>query len=155
MSAIYFSLSCCAFTLLDAYLMSNFSSIIEKHLERLSEKYKCRVLLIPPPCSWEIHGQNHTLVNMQPSQLPGFGLPSSGQLQVSDFPFTPTLSIKPPSLQITRPFSALSFQCPAWFNNKIFISGPPERVDNVYGDRNLICTLLPASQVEEQAAATA
>ncbi|KAJ1442800.1 Pyridoxal phosphate-dependent transferase, major domain [Sesbania bispinosa] len=30
------------------------------------------------------------------------------------------------------------------------------RVDNVYGDRNLICTLLPASQaVEEQAAATA
>ncbi|KAK6912817.1 hypothetical protein RJ641_022418 [Dillenia turbinata] len=30
------------------------------------------------------------------------------------------------------------------------------RVDNVYGDRNLVCTLLPASQVvEEQAAATA
>jgi hypothetical protein len=30
------------------------------------------------------------------------------------------------------------------------------RVDNVYGDRNLICTLLSASQVvEEQAAATA
>lgn len=30
------------------------------------------------------------------------------------------------------------------------------RVDNVYGDRNLICTLLPAAQVaEEQAAATA
>ncbi|XP_047158354.1 glycine dehydrogenase (decarboxylating), mitochondrial-like, partial [Vigna umbellata] len=30
------------------------------------------------------------------------------------------------------------------------------RVDNVYGDRNLICTLLPASQaVEEEAAATA
>lgn len=30
------------------------------------------------------------------------------------------------------------------------------RIDNVYGDRNLVCTLLPASQgVEEQAAATA
>lgn len=30
------------------------------------------------------------------------------------------------------------------------------RVDNVYGDRNLICTLLtPSQMVEEQAAATA
>lgn len=30
------------------------------------------------------------------------------------------------------------------------------RVDNVYGDRHLVCTLLPASHVvEEQAAATA
>ena len=30
------------------------------------------------------------------------------------------------------------------------------RIDNVYGDRNLVCTLLPTSQVvEEQAAATA
>lgn len=45
-----------------------------------------------------------------------------------------------------------------YFSNKMItnitlVSG---RVDNVYGDRNLICTLLPVSQmVEDQAAATA
>ena len=34
--------------------------------------------------------------------------------------------------------------------------GLSERVDNVYGDRNLVCTLLPAAQVvEEEKAATA
>jgi hypothetical protein len=31
----------------------------------------------------------------------------------------------------------------------------PGRVDNVYGDRNLICTLQQASQVTEEAAAAA
>ena len=37
-----------------------------------------------------------------------------------------------------------------WFF--FFVTG---RVDNVYGDRNLICTLQPPQEEEEKAAATA
>ena len=41
-------------------------------------------------------------------------------------------------------------------NIEFFCTVISGRVDNVYGDRNLVCTLLPASHVvEEQAAATA
>jgi glycine dehydrogenase len=35
----------------------------------------------------------------------------------------------------------------------IFVASLPGRVDNVYGDRNLVCTLQQASQVAEEAAA--
>ncbi|KAJ9183570.1 hypothetical protein P3X46_007408 [Hevea brasiliensis] len=66
----------------------------------------------------------------------------------------------PPSLLMadawSKPYSREYAAFPAsWLRVAKFwpITG---RVDNVYGDRNLICTLLPASQyVEEQAAATA
>ncbi|GFZ17214.1 glycine decarboxylase P-protein 1 [Actinidia rufa] len=79
----------------------------------------------------------------------------------------------PPSLLMadawTKPYSREYAAFPApWLRSSKFwpttgvypISSDPfspkRRVDNVYGDRNLICTLLPASQVaEEQAAATA
>ncbi|OAY26856.1 glycine dehydrogenase (decarboxylating), mitochondrial [Manihot esculenta] len=56
----------------------------------------------------------------------------------------------------TKPYSREYAAFPAsWLRSAKFWP-TTGRVDNVYGDRNLICTLLPASQyVEEQAAATA
>uniref|UniRef100_A0A2P2MU05 glycine dehydrogenase (aminomethyl-transferring) n=2 Tax=Rhizophora mucronata TaxID=61149 RepID=A0A2P2MU05_RHIMU len=66
----------------------------------------------------------------------------------------------PPSLlmgdQWTKPYSREYAAFPApWLQVAKFWPSTG-RVDNVYGDRNLICTLLSASQfVEEQAAATA
>lgn len=66
----------------------------------------------------------------------------------------------PPSLLMadawTKPYSRDYAAFPAsWLRSSKFWP-TTGRVDNVYGDRNLICTLLPASQaVEEQAAATA
>ncbi|KHN37049.1 Glycine dehydrogenase [decarboxylating], mitochondrial [Glycine soja] len=66
----------------------------------------------------------------------------------------------PPSLLMadawTKPYSREYAAFPApWLRASKFWP-TTGRVDNVYGDRNLICTLLPASQaVEEQAAATA
>ncbi|XP_024021795.1 glycine dehydrogenase (decarboxylating), mitochondrial [Morus notabilis] len=66
----------------------------------------------------------------------------------------------PPSLLMadawTKPYSRESAAFPApWLRASKFWP-TTGRVDNVYGDRNLICTLLPASQaVEEEAAATA
>ncbi|THG23433.1 glycine dehydrogenase (decarboxylating), mitochondrial-like [Camellia sinensis] len=66
----------------------------------------------------------------------------------------------PPSLLMadawTKPYSREYAAFPApWLHSSKFWP-TTGRVDNVYGDRNLICTLLPASQVvEEQAAAMA
>ncbi|KAK9099265.1 hypothetical protein Syun_026310 [Stephania yunnanensis] len=66
----------------------------------------------------------------------------------------------PPSLLMadawTKPYSREYAAFPAsWLRASKFWP-TTGRVDNVYGDRNLICTLLPATQVvEEQAAATA
>ncbi|XP_030552511.1 glycine dehydrogenase (decarboxylating), mitochondrial [Rhodamnia argentea] len=66
----------------------------------------------------------------------------------------------PPSLLMgdtwTKPYSRAYAAFPAsWLRTSKFWPSTG-RVDNVYGDRNLICTLLPASQyTEEQAAATA
>ncbi|WJX09634.1 glycine dehydrogenase (aminomethyl-transferring) [Trifolium repens] len=66
----------------------------------------------------------------------------------------------PPSLLMadawTKPYSREYAAFPApWLRGAKFWP-TTGRVDNVYGDRNLICTLLPASQaVEEPAAATA
>ncbi|KAL5071675.1 hypothetical protein RYX36_022562 [Vicia faba] len=66
----------------------------------------------------------------------------------------------PPSLLMadawTKPYSREYAAFPAaWLRGAKFWP-TTGRVDNVYGDRNLVCTLLPASQaVEEQAAATA
>lgn len=66
----------------------------------------------------------------------------------------------PPSLLMgdtwTKPYSREYAAYPAsWLRFAKFWPATG-RVDNVYGDRNLICTLLPAAQVaEEQAAATA
>lgn len=58
------------------------SKFIYEALCLLSEIWKCRGRLIHHLCSWEIHGLNHTLENMQPILLPGSGLLSSGLLQV-------------------------------------------------------------------------
>ncbi|KAL2346549.1 hypothetical protein Fmac_000549 [Flemingia macrophylla] len=65
----------------------------------------------------------------------------------------------PPSLLMgdawTKPYSREYAAFPAsWLRASKFwpCTG---RIDNVYGDRNLVCTLLPASQVEDQAVATA
>ncbi|KAK1259139.1 hypothetical protein QJS04_geneDACA017959 [Acorus gramineus] len=66
----------------------------------------------------------------------------------------------PPSLLMgdkwTKPYSREYAAFPAsWLRSSKFWP-TTGRVDNVYGDRNLICTLLPVSQMaEEQAAATA
>ncbi|PSR91747.1 Glycine dehydrogenaseA like [Actinidia chinensis var. chinensis] len=66
----------------------------------------------------------------------------------------------PPSLLMadawTKPYSRDYAAFPApWLRSSKFWP-TTGRVDNVYGDRNLVCTLLPASlAVEEQAAATA
>ncbi|KAK1282413.1 hypothetical protein QJS10_CPB22g00760 [Acorus calamus] len=66
----------------------------------------------------------------------------------------------PPSLLMgdkwTKPYSREYAAFPAsWLHSSKFWP-TTGRVDNVYGDRNLICTLLPVSQMaEEQAAATA
>ncbi|KAH7835299.1 hypothetical protein Vadar_024880 [Vaccinium darrowii] len=66
----------------------------------------------------------------------------------------------PPSLLManawTKPYSREYAAFPAsWLRASKFWPSTG-RVDNVYGDRNLVCTLLPASHVvEEQAAATA
>lgn len=66
----------------------------------------------------------------------------------------------PPSLLMgdvwTKPYSREYAAFPApWLRASKFWP-TTGRVDNVYGDRNLICTLLPVSQMaEEQAAATA
>ncbi|GMN35992.1 hypothetical protein TIFTF001_005680 [Ficus carica] len=66
----------------------------------------------------------------------------------------------PPSLLMgdawTKPYSREYAAFPApWLRASKFWPSTG-RVDNVYGDRNLVCTLLPASQaVEEEAAATA
>ncbi|KAK6927282.1 Glycine cleavage system P protein [Dillenia turbinata] len=66
----------------------------------------------------------------------------------------------PPSLLMgdkwTKPYSREYAAFPAsWLRSAKFWP-TTGRVDNVYGDRNLVCTLLPASQVlEEQAAASA
>ncbi|GAA0164836.1 dehydrogenase [Lithospermum erythrorhizon] len=65
----------------------------------------------------------------------------------------------PPSLLMadawSKPYSREYAAYPAsWLKGAKFWP-TTGRVDNVYGDRNLVCTLLPASQVEEQAAATA
>ncbi|GAV56940.1 GDC-P domain-containing protein [Cephalotus follicularis] len=66
----------------------------------------------------------------------------------------------PPSLLMgdawTKPYSREYAAFPAsWLHVSKFWPSTG-RVDNVYGDRNLVCTLLPVSQVvEEQAAATA
>ncbi|KAF2287004.1 hypothetical protein GH714_036905 [Hevea brasiliensis] len=66
----------------------------------------------------------------------------------------------PPSLLMadawTKPYSREYAAFPASWLRVAKFWPSTGRVDNVYGDRNLICTLLPASQyVEEQAAATA
>ncbi|XP_057425347.1 glycine dehydrogenase (decarboxylating), mitochondrial isoform X2 [Lotus japonicus] len=66
----------------------------------------------------------------------------------------------PPSLLMadawTKPYSRECAAFPASWLRVAKFWPTTGRVDNVYGDRNLICTLLPASQaVEEQAAATA
>ncbi|CAI9093678.1 OLC1v1029236C1 [Oldenlandia corymbosa var. corymbosa] len=65
----------------------------------------------------------------------------------------------PPSLLMadtwTKPYSREYAAFPApWLKTAKFWP-TTGRVDNVYGDRNLICTLLPATQEEEPAAATA
>ncbi|KAL3498613.1 hypothetical protein ACH5RR_041345 [Cinchona calisaya] len=66
----------------------------------------------------------------------------------------------PPSLLMadawTKPYSREYAAFPAsWLRTAKFWPSTG-RVDNVYGDRNLVCTLLPATQVdEEQKAATA
>ncbi|KAG0495178.1 hypothetical protein HPP92_006172 [Vanilla planifolia] len=66
----------------------------------------------------------------------------------------------PPSMIMadtwTKPYSRENAAFPAaWLRGAKFWP-TTGRVDNVYGDRNLICTLLPVSQMaEEQAAATA
>ncbi|XP_057956761.1 glycine dehydrogenase (decarboxylating), mitochondrial isoform X2 [Malania oleifera] len=66
----------------------------------------------------------------------------------------------PPSLIMgdvwTKPYSREYAAFPASWLRAFKFWPTTERVNNVYGDRNLICTLLPAAQVvEEQAAATA
>ncbi|KAL5769065.1 hypothetical protein ACOSP7_015621 [Xanthoceras sorbifolium] len=66
----------------------------------------------------------------------------------------------PPSLLMgdswTKPYSREYAAFPASWLRVAKFWPSTGRVDNVYGDRNLICTLLPAAQVaEEQAAATA
>nr|CAN63089.1 hypothetical protein VITISV_032016 [Vitis vinifera] len=65
----------------------------------------------------------------------------------------------PPSLLMgdtwTKPYSREYAAFPAPWLRVAKFWPTTGRVDNVYGDRNLICTLLPASQIEEQAAATA
>ncbi|KAJ6743448.1 GLYCINE DEHYDROGENASE DECARBOXYLATING [Salix viminalis] len=66
----------------------------------------------------------------------------------------------PPSLLMgnawTKPYSREDAAFPASWLRVAKFWPSTGRVDNVYGDRNLVCTLLPASQVvEEQAAATA
>ncbi|KAL1353446.1 glycine dehydrogenase (decarboxylating), mitochondrial isoform X1 [Arachis ipaensis] len=66
----------------------------------------------------------------------------------------------PPSLLMgdawTKPYSREYAAFPAPWLRVAKFWPTTGRVDNVYGDRNLICTLLPAAQVaEEQAAATA
>ncbi|KAG6423397.1 hypothetical protein SASPL_113792 [Salvia splendens] len=63
----------------------------------------------------------------------------------------------PPSLLMadvwTKPYSREYAAFPAaWLKNGKFWP-TTGRVDNVYGDRNLICTLLPVSQMAEEAAA--
>ncbi|XP_057775837.1 glycine dehydrogenase (decarboxylating), mitochondrial [Salvia miltiorrhiza] len=63
----------------------------------------------------------------------------------------------PPSLLMadvwTKPYSREYAAFPAaWLKNAKFWP-TTGRVDNVYGDRNLICTLLPVSQMAEEAAA--
>ncbi|KAI3454140.1 hypothetical protein Pfo_010803 [Paulownia fortunei] len=63
----------------------------------------------------------------------------------------------PPSLLMadiwTKPYSRESAAYPAaWLKTAKFWP-TTGRVDNVYGDRNLICTLLPVSQMAEEAAA--
>ncbi|KAF4351393.1 hypothetical protein G4B88_028232 [Cannabis sativa] len=65
----------------------------------------------------------------------------------------------PPSLLMgdtwTKPYTREYAAFPApWLRSSKFWP-TTGRVDNVYGDRNLTCTLLPVSQYEEQAAATA
>ncbi|XP_015884495.2 glycine dehydrogenase (decarboxylating), mitochondrial [Ziziphus jujuba] len=66
----------------------------------------------------------------------------------------------PPSLLMgdswTKPYSREYAAFPASWLRAAKFWPTTGRVDNVYGDRNLICTLLPASQVvEEEAAASA
>ncbi|XP_068653232.1 glycine dehydrogenase (decarboxylating), mitochondrial [Aristolochia californica] len=66
----------------------------------------------------------------------------------------------PPSLLMadkwTKPYSRDYAAFPAAWLRAAKFWPTTGRVDNVYGDRNLVCTLLPASQtVEEQAAASA
>ncbi|KAJ0985491.1 hypothetical protein J5N97_003847 [Dioscorea zingiberensis] len=66
----------------------------------------------------------------------------------------------PPSLvmadQWTKPYSREYAAFPAAWLRGFKFWPTTGRVDNVYGDRNLICTLLPVSQMaEEQAAASA
>ncbi|XP_065618656.1 glycine dehydrogenase (decarboxylating), mitochondrial [Quercus suber] len=66
----------------------------------------------------------------------------------------------PPSLLMgdawTKPYSREYAAFPAAWLRVAKFWPTTGRVDNVYGDRNLVCTLLPASHVvEEQAAATA
>ncbi|GFP99344.1 glycine dehydrogenase (decarboxylating) mitochondrial [Phtheirospermum japonicum] len=63
----------------------------------------------------------------------------------------------PPSLLMadvwTKPYSREYAAYPAaWLKTAKFWP-TTGRVDNVYGDRNLICTLLPVSQMAEEAAA--
>ncbi|XAR69251.1 Glycine dehydrogenase (decarboxylating) [Bertholletia excelsa] len=63
----------------------------------------------------------------------------------------------PPSLIMadvwTRPYSREYAAFPApWLRSAKFWPATG-RIDNVYGDRNLICTLLPATQADEEAAA--
>jgi len=63
----------------------------------------------------------------------------------------------PPSMLMadawTKPYSREYAAFPApWLRNAKFWP-TTGRVDNVYGDRNLICTLLPVSQMAEEAAA--
>lgn len=65
----------------------------------------------------------------------------------------------PPSMLMadswTKPYSREYAAFPApWLRTAKFWP-TTARVDNVYGDRNLVCTLLPANHYEEEAAATA
>ncbi|MCF8706216.1 aminomethyl-transferring glycine dehydrogenase subunit GcvPB, partial [Corynebacterium sp. MC-25] len=63
----------------------------------------------------------------------------------------------PPSLLMgdawTKPYSREYAAFPASWLRAAKFWPTTGRVDNVYGDRNLVCTLLPASQVDEEAAA--
>ena len=93
---------------------------------------------------------------MQPFQLPGSEQPSSGLQLVRtlhewfQFYYTDSQQLVYFSEAGDKMFMILlRFQ---------FFFSSPGRVDNVYGDRNLICTLLSPSQAEEEqkaAAATA
>ncbi|KAL3844236.1 hypothetical protein ACJIZ3_001639 [Penstemon smallii] len=65
----------------------------------------------------------------------------------------------PPSLLMadawTKPYSREYAAYPATWLKTAKFWPTTGRVDNVYGDRNLICTLLPVSQMAEEAAAAA